>query len=136
MCRETIFDRYGAAICRDQRAEKLRHLLAEYCFDGREAHGAVDRALPGIEHSSAAAAIKVAVETKYANKIDINTAIERFLAHRDGEASRQRALQLFPTAHSLFARRMDHGRAEAALIALYGLHSAATLFAVNNANKE
>jgi crossover junction endodeoxyribonuclease RuvC len=34
------------------------------------------------------------------------------------EASRQRALQLFPAAHALFARRMDHGRAEAALIAL------------------
>jgi crossover junction endodeoxyribonuclease RuvC len=54
----------------------------------------------------------------------------------DKETSRQRALQLFPTAHSLFARRMDHGRAEAALIALYGLHSAATPSAVNNANKE
>jgi Holliday junction resolvasome RuvABC endonuclease subunit len=34
------------------------------------------------------------------------------------EASRQRALQLFPAAHTLFARKMDHGRAEAALIAL------------------
>jgi crossover junction endodeoxyribonuclease RuvC len=34
------------------------------------------------------------------------------------EASRQRALQLFPAAHAVFARKMDHGRAEAALIAL------------------
>jgi crossover junction endodeoxyribonuclease RuvC len=34
------------------------------------------------------------------------------------EASRQRALQLFPAAHALFARKKDHGRAEAALIAL------------------
>jgi hypothetical protein len=34
------------------------------------------------------------------------------------EASRQRALQLFPAAHCLISRRMDHGRAEAALIAL------------------
>jgi crossover junction endodeoxyribonuclease RuvC len=39
----------------------------------------------------------------------------------DKEASRQRALQLFPTAHALLARKKDHGRAEAALIALYGL---------------
>lgn len=43
-------------------------------------------------------------------------------AHRlyggEKEASRQRALQLFPTAHALLARKMDHGRAEAALIAL------------------
>jgi crossover junction endodeoxyribonuclease RuvC len=34
------------------------------------------------------------------------------------EASRQRALMLFPAAHCLISRRMDHGRAEAALIAL------------------
>jgi Holliday junction resolvasome RuvABC endonuclease subunit len=36
----------------------------------------------------------------------------------DKEAGRQRALQLFPAAHALLARRRDHGRAEAALIAL------------------
>jgi len=34
------------------------------------------------------------------------------------ETSRQHALQLFPAAHALLARRKDHGRAEAALIAL------------------
>ena len=39
----------------------------------------------------------------------------------DKEAARQRALQLFPAAHALLARRKDHGRGEAALIALYGL---------------
>jgi crossover junction endodeoxyribonuclease RuvC len=38
----------------------------------------------------------------------------------DKEASRQRALQLFPSTHALLARKMDHGRAEAALIARYG----------------
>jgi crossover junction endodeoxyribonuclease RuvC len=37
------------------------------------------------------------------------------------EASRQRALQLFPAAHALFARKKDHGRAEAALIAIAGI---------------
>jgi len=36
----------------------------------------------------------------------------------DKEASRQRALQLFPTARTWFARKLDHQRAEAALIAL------------------
>jgi crossover junction endodeoxyribonuclease RuvC len=34
------------------------------------------------------------------------------------ELSRQRALQLFPSAHALFTHKKDHGRAEAALIAL------------------
>jgi Holliday junction resolvasome RuvABC endonuclease subunit len=36
----------------------------------------------------------------------------------DKETSRQLALQLFPSAAALLARKMDHGRAEAALIAL------------------
>jgi crossover junction endodeoxyribonuclease RuvC len=36
----------------------------------------------------------------------------------DKEGGRQRALQLFPSAHALLARKRDHGRAEAALIAL------------------
>jgi len=40
------------------------------------------------------------------------------LPGKDKEAARQRALQLFPDAHALFARKMDHQRAEAALIAL------------------
>jgi Holliday junction resolvasome RuvABC endonuclease subunit len=45
---------------------------------------------------------------------------KKFHGLRGGEkeASRQRALMLFPNAHHLLARKMDHGRAEAALIAL------------------
>jgi crossover junction endodeoxyribonuclease RuvC len=39
---------------------------------------------------------------------------------KDKEGARQRALQLFPAAHALLARKKDHGRAEAALIALAG----------------
>jgi Holliday junction resolvasome RuvABC endonuclease subunit len=47
---------------------------------------------------------------------------KRFYQLRGGdkEAGRQRALQLFPAAHALLARKKDHGRAEAALIALAG----------------
>lgn len=45
---------------------------------------------------------------------------KKFHGLRGGEkeASRQRALQLFPTAHALLARKKDHGRSEAALLAL------------------
>ena len=39
----------------------------------------------------------------------------------DKESGRQRALQLFPAAHALLARKKDHGRAEAILIALAGM---------------
>jgi Holliday junction resolvasome RuvABC endonuclease subunit len=42
------------------------------------------------------------------------------LRGKDKEGGRQRALQLFPAAHSLLARKRDHGRADSALIALYG----------------
>jgi hypothetical protein len=42
------------------------------------------------------------------------------LPGKDKEAARQRALQFFPAAHQLFARRQGHNRAEAALIALAG----------------
>jgi Holliday junction resolvasome RuvABC endonuclease subunit len=38
----------------------------------------------------------------------------------DKESGRQRALQLFPSAHAELARRKDHGRADAMLVALYG----------------
>jgi crossover junction endodeoxyribonuclease RuvC len=37
----------------------------------------------------------------------------------DKESARQRALQLFPAAHAVLARKKDHGRAEAMLIALH-----------------
>jgi crossover junction endodeoxyribonuclease RuvC len=37
-----------------------------------------------------------------------------------GEAARALAIQQFPAASHLFARKKDHGRAEAALIAVYG----------------
>lgn len=43
------------------------------------------------------------------------------LPGKDKEAARQRALQLFPRAHALLARRKDHGRAEAALIVIANL---------------
>jgi Holliday junction resolvasome RuvABC endonuclease subunit len=48
------------------------------------------------------------------------TAWKKFhrLRGSDKEGGRQRALQLFPSAHALLARKKDHGRAEAALIAL------------------
>jgi len=46
------------------------------------------------------------------------------LPGKDKEAARQRALQLFPSQHVLFARKRDHGRAEAALITVARLERA------------
>jgi crossover junction endodeoxyribonuclease RuvC len=42
------------------------------------------------------------------------------LPGKDKESARQKALQLFPDAHAALARKKDHGRAEASLIALFG----------------
>jgi crossover junction endodeoxyribonuclease RuvC len=42
------------------------------------------------------------------------------LPGRDKEQARQRALAIFPQAAALLARKKDHQRAEAMLIALYG----------------
>jgi Holliday junction resolvasome RuvABC endonuclease subunit len=42
------------------------------------------------------------------------------LKGKDKEGSRQRALEMFPHAQHLLARKMDHQRAEAMLIACYG----------------
>lgn len=44
----------------------------------------------------------------------------RFLLSADKEEARAKALQLFPACAASFARKKDHGRAEAALIAKYG----------------
>ena len=43
------------------------------------------------------------------------------LPGKDKEAARQKALQLFPAQHALLARKKDHGRADAALIAIASL---------------
>jgi hypothetical protein len=45
------------------------------------------------------------------------------LPGRDKEQARQKALAIFPQAASLLARKKDHQRAEAMLIAFYGAHT-------------
>jgi crossover junction endodeoxyribonuclease RuvC len=43
------------------------------------------------------------------------------LPGKDKEASRARALQLFPVQHALLARKKDHGRADACLLVVASL---------------
>jgi crossover junction endodeoxyribonuclease RuvC len=43
------------------------------------------------------------------------------LPGKNKERSRQLALEKFPTAHAMLARKRDHGRSEAALLAVYGV---------------
>ena len=48
------------------------------------------------------------------------------LPGKDKEAARQKAVQLFPGAHAVLARKRDHGRGEAMLVALYGAYTDGT----------
>jgi Holliday junction resolvasome RuvABC endonuclease subunit len=45
------------------------------------------------------------------------------LPGKDKERARQKALEVFPAAHDLLARKKDHGRGEAGLLALYGIRT-------------
>jgi hypothetical protein len=87
-------------------------------------------AMPGQGVASAfkyarAAGATEAVITLCAIPVEIieASAWKRFwhLLGEDKEGSRQKALQLFPDAHAALARKRDHARAEAILIALYGI---------------
>jgi crossover junction endodeoxyribonuclease RuvC len=77
----------------------------------------------GFKYGRAVGAIEAAIALSGTPMTVVEpSAWKKFHQLRGGEkeASRQRALQLFPEAHALLGRRKDHGRGEAALLALYG----------------
>ena len=80
----------------------------------------------GFKYGRAVGAIEAAI-TLCAVPVEIiePSAWKKFwkLPGKDKESGRQKALQLFPAAHAALARKKDHGRAEASLIALYGAKS-------------
>jgi hypothetical protein len=73
---KTILKNFGSAISNDQRFAKLLRDLEAHSHDGTELHGAIDRALPGLENADAAAAIKAAVEAFYAGSIKADIVVE------------------------------------------------------------
>ena len=80
----------------------------------------------GFKYGRAVGAIEAAIACcRNSDDIVEPSAWKRFrrLPGKDKEGGRQRALQLFPAAHAALARKKDHGRAEASLIALYGARS-------------
>jgi len=97
----------------------------------RPQHAVIERAqsMPrqgsssGFKYGRAVGAIEAAIVLSGVPMTIVEAATwKRFhrLYGTDKEASRQRALQLFPASHSLLARKKDHGRGEAALLAIYG----------------
>jgi crossover junction endodeoxyribonuclease RuvC len=90
-----------------ERAQAMPHQGASSGFKYARAVGAIEAAV-------AACGIPLTILEPRAWK--------QFHRLRGGnkELSRQRALVLFPNAHALFTHKKNHGRAEAALIALTG----------------
>src|SRR5215472_3816919 len=77
----------------------------------------------GFKYGRATGAIEAAITLcSIPMEIIEPSAWKRFwkLPGKDKESGRQKALQLFPAAHAALARKKDHGRGEAALIALFG----------------
>jgi crossover junction endodeoxyribonuclease RuvC len=104
----------------------LRNWLTTY----KPQHAYIERAqaMPrqgassGVKYGRATGAIEAVLACCEPVTVIEPNAWKRFhrLHCRDKEGGRQRALQLFPAAHAMLARRKDHGRGEASLIALYG----------------
>ncbi len=102
--------------------------LREWVLSHQPAHALIERAqaMPkqgassGFKYGRAVGAIEAVVAGCAVPLTIIEPpAWKKFHGLRGGkETSRQRALQLFPAAHALLARKKDHGRAEAALIAM------------------
>src|SRR5262245_34142613 len=104
------------------------HAIRSWVEQHRPDHAVIERAgvMPkqgiasGFKYGRAVGAIEAVIALCGVPMTSIEpTAWKKYHGLRGGdkEASRQRALQLLPAAHELLARKRDHGRAEAALIA-------------------
>jgi hypothetical protein len=67
------FDKYAAAIGRDQRVAKL---LLACCFDGSECHDVVNAELRGPENEIAASNIRHAIVSQYRDTIPLDIVVE------------------------------------------------------------
>jgi Holliday junction resolvasome RuvABC endonuclease subunit len=78
----------------------------------------------GFSYGRAVGAIEAVVALGSIPMILVEASVWKRRLHlpgKDKEITRQKALQLFPSQHALFARKRDHGRAEAALIVVASL---------------
>jgi hypothetical protein len=65
---------------------RLHDALAPHAYDGTEGNRAIDGALPDIENSATAAAIKSVVAKQYGNTVPLDAAIEVVLKLREDGA--------------------------------------------------
>jgi crossover junction endodeoxyribonuclease RuvC len=121
-----------AAICAWISQHDVRHTYIE-----RAQAMPKQGASSGFKYGRAVGAIEAAIALSGIPLTIVEPSVcKRFyrLPGKEKEASRQRALQLFPAAHAALARKKDHGRAEAALIALYGIQTSRSTAAQPGSN--
>jgi crossover junction endodeoxyribonuclease RuvC len=121
-----------AAICAWISQHDVRHAYIE-----RAQAMPKQGASSGFKYGRAVGAIEAAIALSGIPLTIVEPSVwKRFyrLPGKEKEASRQRALQLFPAAHAALARKKDHGRAEAALIALYGIQTSCSIAAQPGSN--
>ena len=73
---EDVFKNYSEQMADFLLANRLYRTLIANAHDGTELHRAIDDALRGLEHESAATKIKLALLGQYRNTIRVSDAVE------------------------------------------------------------
>jgi crossover junction endodeoxyribonuclease RuvC len=111
----------GPELCRWLREQRPEHAFIEYAA-ARPGQGVTSMFRFGVAYGAtkmalAACGVPYTVVTPMKWKPAVGVP-----KGADKEASRQRALQLFPEQATKLARKKDHARADAMLLAYFGLH--------------
>jgi crossover junction endodeoxyribonuclease RuvC len=115
----------GPEICRWLREHQPNHAFIEYA-SARPGQGVTSMFRFGVSYGAtkmalAACAVPYTVVTPVRWKSTVG-----ILKGADKEASRQRALQLFPDQAANLSRKKDHARADAMLLAHFGVTAGAS----------
>jgi crossover junction endodeoxyribonuclease RuvC len=115
----------GPALCAWLREQHPNHAFLEYAA-ARPGQGVTSMFRFGVSYGSikmALSAIGVAYTVITPAKWKLAVGVP---TGADKEASRQRALQLFPDQAANLARKKDHARADAMLLAYFGMRAGAS----------
>jgi crossover junction endodeoxyribonuclease RuvC len=114
----------GPELCRWLREHKPDHAFIEYAA-ARPGQGVTSMFRFGVSYGSTNMALSacgvaytVITPQKWKSAVGVPTGADK-------EASRQRALQLFPGEAANLARKKDHARADAMLLAYFGMKAGA-----------
>jgi hypothetical protein len=87
------FQKFSAAVCRDQLAEKLRRALKPVTFDGSECHRVINSELQGVENEITASNLRHATTSQYHDTVPVDAVIEVVGKWLESESPFERAPQ-------------------------------------------